>query len=108
VPEVLGAVVDDETRCVHWNGPTDVVALQFACCGAYYPCFACHAEAVDHPAQLWPRARFGEPAVMCGVCGRELTVHEYLATSACIFCEAPFNPGCALHLDRYFEGFERS
>ena len=103
---VLGDVVDDQTRCVHWNGPTDIVAMKFVCCDEYYPCFECHASA-GHPAELWPRSRFGEPAVLCGVCRSELTVDEYLAASDCPRCSAPFNPGCALHYHLYFEGFSR-
>ena len=99
---VRGALVDDETRCIHWAGPTDVVAMRFACCDTYYPCFACH-EGAGHPAAVWPRARFDEPAVLCGVCRRELTVNEYLAADACPHCDAGFNPGCALHHHLYFE-----
>ncbi|TBN57708.1 hypothetical protein EYE40_10085 [Glaciihabitans arcticus] len=104
--QVLGQTVDDQTRCVHWSGPTDVVALRFACCDAYYPCSECH-DSAGHPAALWPRSRFGEPAVLCGVCRHELTVDEYLAASACPHCSAAFNPGCALHHHLYFEGFSR-
>ena len=103
MPELAGALVDDETRCIHWAGPTDVVAMRFACCDTYYPCFACH-EGAGHPAAVWPRARFDEPAVLCGVCRRELTVNEYLAVDACPHCLAAFNPGCALHHHLYFEG----
>ena len=49
-----GAVVDDQTRCVHYASELDVVAIRFRCCDTYYPCHACHAEAVDHPAERWP------------------------------------------------------
>jgi uncharacterized CHY-type Zn-finger protein len=27
---VLGKTVDDHTRCVHYRGPTDVIAIKFA------------------------------------------------------------------------------
>lgn len=102
-PPVLGPVVDDETRCIHYRTPLDVVAIRFACCGAYYPCHLCHAETADHPAQQWPLEARGERAVLCGVCGHELTIAEYLVADACPHCAAPFNPGCRLHTHLYFE-----
>jgi uncharacterized CHY-type Zn-finger protein len=102
-PFVYGATVDDETRCVHWHGPTDVVAMRFHCCGRYYPCFDCHAEVAGHPAVRWPRERFGEEAVLCGVCGTELSVTRYLGVTECPHCAALFNPGCSLHAHLYFE-----
>ncbi|ACM57175.1 CHY zinc finger protein [Halorubrum lacusprofundi] len=73
-----GVAVDPETRCAHWDDPVDVVALRFGCCEAYYPCDACHDAATDHEAEPWPRDRFDEPAVLCGVCGATLTAREYL------------------------------
>jgi len=97
-----GALVDDQTRCIHWSGPLDVVAMRFACCDAYWPCFKCHAAA-EHPPERWPRARFDEPAVLCGVCRDEMSVTEYLGVTACLACAAPFNPGCSLHHHLYFE-----
>jgi uncharacterized CHY-type Zn-finger protein len=41
-----GQAADDETRCAHWDDPVDVVALRFACCETYYPCFT----AERHPS----------------------------------------------------------
>ena len=73
-----GVSVDPETRCAHWDGPVDVIALRFGCCEAYYPCDACHDAATDHEAEPWPRDRFDEPAVRCGVCNATLTAREYL------------------------------
>jgi len=105
--DVLGQTVDDQTRCVHWHGTTDVVAMRFACCDAYYPCFECHAAA-GHVSEPWPRSRFGEPAVLCGVCRVAMTVDTYLGVSGCPNCSAAFNPGCALHHHLYFEGFTRA
>lgn len=99
-----GVGVDRDTRCAHYGGPRDVIALRFACCDAFYPCAACHAETAGHPASVWPRARFDEPAVLCGVCRTVLSVTAYLASGhACPACGAPFNPGCAAHYDQYFE-----
>ncbi|QCR18889.1 CHY zinc finger protein [Agrococcus sp. SGAir0287] len=103
-PPVLGPVIDDETRCVHWSSPLDVVAIRFACCDAFYPCDACHAEAADHPATTWPADARAEVGAMCGVCGHLLTIDAYGLADACPACAAPFNPGCALHWHRYFDG----
>jgi uncharacterized CHY-type Zn-finger protein len=111
-----GVTVDPETRCE-----------------TYYPCAACHDAATDHEAAPWPRDRFDEPAVLCGVCGATLSAREYLdgeeeaqrasgsegqspsgnraslgdsrakTDDACPRCDAAFNPGCRAHRDRYFE-----
>jgi len=99
-----GQDVDGETRCVHWDDPVDVVALRFACCDTYYPCFACHEATADHDPIRWPRARFDDPAVLCGVCRETITAERYLAgEDTCPHCEAPFNPGCRDHRHLYFE-----
>jgi uncharacterized CHY-type Zn-finger protein len=105
---VHGLGVGPQTRCAHYDGPTDVVALRFACCGRWYPCHACHAAVADHAPEVWPRARFGTEAVLCGVCGHRLTIHAYLRASdtgapSCPSCGAAFNPGCARHRGLYFE-----
>ena len=99
-----GVAVDAETRCAHYDSPRDVVALRFGCCGAYYPCHRCHAEAAGHEAEPWPRARFDEPAVLCGACQTTMTARAYLdAGPTCPACGAAFNPGCAAHRPLYFE-----
>jgi uncharacterized CHY-type Zn-finger protein len=102
-PRVLGPTVDDQTRCVHYRTPLDVIAIRFACCGEFYPCHACHAETADHPARQWPVAERGERAVLCGVCGGTLTIADYLEADSCPDCGAAFNPGCKLHTELYFE-----
>lgn len=102
--EVRGVGVDPETRCAHYDADRDVVAIRFFCCDDYYPCFECHEAVADHDPERWPADRFDAPAVLCGVCGTELTVQTYLdAGHACPECGAAFNPGCADHYDRYFE-----
>jgi uncharacterized CHY-type Zn-finger protein len=99
-----GVAVDEGTRCRHWHDEVDVVALRFACCETYYPCFECHAETTAHDPEQWPRDRFDEPAVLCGVCGAELTVDAYLdCEDSCPSCGAAFNPGCREHRHLYFE-----
>lgn len=100
---MLGPTVDDQTRCVHYRTELDVIAIRFACCGEYYPCHLCHAEAADHPARPWPADAGDERAVLCGVCGTELTIAVYLGVEGCPACGAPFNPGCALHRHLYFD-----
>jgi uncharacterized CHY-type Zn-finger protein len=98
-----GVQVDPETRCAHYDGPRDVIALRFACCEVYYPCFQCHRAAADHESVRWPRERRADPAVLCGACGTTMTAPDYRAAGhACPHCGAAFNPGCAAHWDRYF------
>jgi uncharacterized CHY-type Zn-finger protein len=99
-----GVGVDAETRCRHWDDPVDVVALRFACCGTYYPCVSCHAETTDHDTDRWPRDRFADPAVLCGICQTTLTADSYLdCADTCPACGAAFNPGCREHHHLYFE-----
>ena len=73
-----GIAVDPETRCAHWESDLDVVALRFGCCATFSPCHTCHAETADHDPEPWPRARFDEPAVLCGACGATLSARVYL------------------------------
>jgi len=102
--QVHGIDVDAETRCGHWHGPTDVIALRMKCCGDWFPCFDCHAETTDHPAAVWPLAERDAGAVLCGSCGEVLRIEDYLASdSTCPNCSAAFNPGCATHYHLYFE-----
>jgi uncharacterized CHY-type Zn-finger protein len=102
-PRVLGPTVDKQTRCIHYRTPLDVIAIQFACCLEFYPCHLCHAETADHQTTQWPVDSREARAVLCGVCGHQLTIANYLCTDACPACTAPFNPGCKLHTDLYFQ-----
>jgi len=98
-----GVAVGPETRCAHYDGPRDVIAIRFACCEVYYPCIECHAVTTDHPATSWPHARRHESVVLCGACDRTMAATAYLqADHTCPHCGAAFNPGCAAHHDRYF------
>ncbi|WP_422124184.1 CHY zinc finger protein [Planococcus sp. X10-3] len=101
---VIGLDVDPETRCRHYHSEIDQIAIKFYCCRKYYPCFECHAAVgCGHP-QVWPKEQFAEKAVLCGACGYELSIEEYLAcASECPNCSASFNPGCSLHKHLYFE-----
>jgi uncharacterized CHY-type Zn-finger protein len=101
---VHGRGLDSATRCIHYRTPADIIAIKFRCCRTYYSCFYCHQEEAEHPAQQWPESDFGEAAILCGACGSELTIREYLTCNAtCPACGAAFNPGCALHYGLYFE-----
>ncbi|MFC7071359.1 CHY zinc finger protein [Halobaculum lipolyticum] len=104
---VRGVDVGPETGCAHYDGATDVIALRFGCCGEFFACAACHDAVAGHDSEPWPRDRFDDAAVLCGRCGATLAVRTYLdAEFACPECGAAFNPGCAAHYDRYFEGVD--
>jgi len=99
---VHGLDVDGETRCRHYDGTRDVVAIRFRCCGRYHPCFRCHEAVADHDPSVWPAGSFDRRAVLCGACGTELRIADYLGVTACPECATGFNPGCRDHHDRYF------
>ncbi len=103
-PVVRGVEVDPQTRCAHYHGPTDVIALRFKCCGEWFPCIDCHREVAGHAEEVWSLGERDREAVLCGVCGSGLTITEYLGCDAtCPGCGAAFNPGCANHWHFYFE-----
>ena len=101
-PVVHGPSVDEQTRCVHHHCELDIIAIRFFCCDRYYPCYRCHQETADHPAQTWPQGSGTERAVLCGSCRTELTIDAYRSTARCPECGAAFNPRCALHHPLYF------
>ena len=99
---VLGRTVDDQTRCIHYSGPTDIIAIKFKCCGSYYPCFECHRECADHPARQWRADEWDEVAIMCGFCRVEQSIRSYFGVHSCGNCGAGFNERCRLHRHLYF------
>ncbi len=102
--KVIGSEVDSQTRCAHYHSEIDVIAIKFKCCEQWFPCFECHAEYAAHPPSVWAKNEFDTPAVLCGCCGHQLTVKEYLeCESACPQCGSKFNTGCARHYYLYFE-----
>lgn len=102
--EVKGELVDLQTRCKHYHEEVDIVAIKFKCCNTYYPCYRCHNEAVSHPATTWNEDEFNEKTILCGSCGGELTINEYINhQSACPKCGARFNSNCKNHAHLYFE-----
>ena len=81
----------------------DIIAIKMRCCQTYYACRDCHDALADHPADVWPLSEFEQLAILCGACGHELTVSEYLdCDSQCQSCQARFNPGCHTHRHLYF------
>jgi uncharacterized CHY-type Zn-finger protein len=103
-PEVRGVHLDAQTRCEHWHGPTDIIAIKMKCCGVYYACKDCHAALADHSIEVWPESGWNEKAILCGACGTELTIHQYMESGySCPTCRRQFNPGCRNHYHLYFE-----
>jgi uncharacterized CHY-type Zn-finger protein len=104
---IIGANVDDEARCSHYRSERDIIAIKFKCCGQWFPCHKCHAELAGHEAEVWPHEAFAETAVLCGGCGNQLTIREYLdCGSVCPRCHRQFNPDCANHNHLYFQSEE--
>ncbi|HEX3810131.1 MAG TPA: CHY zinc finger protein [Rhizomicrobium sp.] len=107
-PRVHGLELDRQTRCAHWRSALDIIAIKMKCCGEYYACKDCHDALADHDAVVWPREEFDTKAVLCGDCGSELSVREYLdCANVCPSCGANFNPGCRHHYHYYFEIMEK-
>lgn len=102
--DVNGIDVDEETRCMHWHSDLDVIAIKFKCCGDWFACFDCHEAVVDHPHQVWPMTEFSTQAILCGACGDQMSVAQYIeGNSKCAKCGKHFNPGCSKHFHLYFE-----
>jgi uncharacterized CHY-type Zn-finger protein len=103
-PEVRGIDLDAQTRCAHYGTVLDIIAIKMKCCGVYYACKECHEALADHPIEVWPQAEWNQPAVLCGACGRELSIARYMSSgNQCPDCGAAFNPGCRNHYQFYFE-----
>ncbi|HEY6491171.1 MAG: CHY zinc finger protein [Terracidiphilus sp.] len=106
-PVVFGVDLDAQTRCAHYRSTLDVIAIKMKCCGIYFACKECHDALAGHPIAVWPQAEWSQPAVLCGACGHEMTIHEYRASDhRCPHCRAPFNPGCRKHYHFYFASAE--
>jgi len=102
-PPIHGVEIDGATRCAHYHSALDIIAIKLRCCGRYYACKECHDALADHDLAPWPAESFDTHAVLCGACGAELTISEYLACgSRCPHCGAGFNLRCAAHHHFYF------
>jgi uncharacterized CHY-type Zn-finger protein len=103
-PEVRGVNLDPQTRCEHFHGPTDIIAIKMKCCGVYYACKDCHAALTEHEIEVWPEREWSQEAILCGACGVKLTIHQYLQSEfRCPTCRAQFNPRCRSHHHLYFQ-----
>jgi len=101
--DVRGVDLDSQTRCKHYHGATDIIAIKTKCCRVYYACKDCHQALADHPIEVWPESDFHERAILCGACGAELTIRQYMQCEfSCPACHAGFNPGCRNHYHFYF------
>lgn len=102
-PDIRGVDLDAQTRCAHYPTELDIIAIKMKCCGVYYACKECHDALADHSIEVWPKEEWSQPAVLCGACRHEMTIHEYMASgSSCPNCGASFNPGCRKHYQFYF------
>ncbi|MFC5863539.1 CHY zinc finger protein [Acidicapsa dinghuensis] len=102
-PKVQGIDLDAQTRCAHYRSPLDIIAIKMKCCGVYYACKDCHEALAGHSVETWPQSEWTQPAVLCGVCGEELSIEQYMASGyECPACGAAFNPGCRNHYHFYF------
>ena len=102
--QVRGLALDAHTRCQHYHGPTDIIAIKMKCCGEYYACKDCHIALANHPIEAWPQNDWNQPAIRCGACATELTIQQYLQSgSQCPACQAHFNPKCQNHYHFYFQ-----
>jgi len=103
-PHVHGVNLDAQTRCDHYHGLTDIVAIRMKCCGLYYACKDCHLPLADHPTAVWPESEWNQQAVLCGACGATLTILQYMQSdSRCPDCRAQFNVRCRNHYHCYFQ-----
>jgi uncharacterized CHY-type Zn-finger protein len=102
-PQVRGIDLDAQTRCVHYRTTRDVLAIKMKCCGVYYACKDCHEALAGHAIEVWPRGEWHELAALCGACGHEMSIAQYMESGyTCPACGAAFNPGCRNHYQFYF------
>jgi uncharacterized CHY-type Zn-finger protein len=100
---VRGVSLDAQTRCAHYHGPTDIIAIKMKCCGEFYACKDCHEALAGHEIAVWPENEWTEPAILCGACGALLTIDQYMKSGAqCPSCNAEFNSRCRNHYHFYF------
>jgi uncharacterized CHY-type Zn-finger protein len=104
LPVVRGIDLDAQTRCAHYRMPFDIVAIRMHCCDTYYACKECHDALAGHSLKPWPRSEWSRLEIICGACGVEMSIRDYLdCADACPNCGHAFNPGCGLHRHFYFD-----
>ncbi len=96
-PEVRGLNLDHQTRCLHYHGPTDIIAIKMKCCSTYYACKDCHDALANHPLEPWPQSEGHTQAILCGACHAQLTISEYLQCDSTLSRSAtpPSTPAAA-------------
>ena len=100
---VAGIQSDAETRCQHYNGINDVLAIRLKCCTVYYSCRECHDELSGHTAQTWDLSERQQFALYCGRCQNTFSIDTYLNDPfKCPTCKCLFNPNCVEHHHLYF------
>ncbi len=101
---IHGLAVTPKTGCLHYHSPLDIVAIKFKCCGKYYSCYSCHQALAEHEVQRWKHDDLHKLAILCGGCGTEMSIHEYVSSkNECVKCGSHFNPKCKSHWNLYFE-----
>lgn len=101
---VYGVQVNEQTGCAHYHSSLDIIAIRFKCCNRFYACWHCHQAVTDHQPTRWQPQEFDQPAILCGACGTQLSIRQYMGCGyVCPSCGAGFNPGCRLHNDLYFK-----
>ncbi len=100
---VCGIQINRRSGCIHYHSDLDIVAIKFKCCSLYYSCYWCHGE-VQHAVQQWQPNEFNEKAILCGNCGSQMGIYEYLSCkNKCPYCASAFNSGCKSHWNYYFQ-----
>ena len=73
------------TRCSHWHGNSDILALLAPCCNRFYACAECHDEVNarprgdGHTLEPWPaNTDLDTMALLCGNCKRTFTISAYV------------------------------
>ncbi|MCP3659464.1 MAG: hypothetical protein GY830_03750 [Bacteroidetes bacterium] len=99
--KIFGSTLDSNTRCKHWNSKLDIIAIKFACCQKYYPCYLCHKENENHKIKQWNK---DERAILCGICKYDLLISQYInCNNKCPYCKSDFNSNCQKHYLIYFD-----
>ena len=102
---MYGKCIGNETRCIHWNSDLDIIAIKFACCNEYYPCYPCHIEREkDHKPKQWIKDKWNTTkTILCGKCKHQFTINEFNNCNNVYFnCNSKFNPGCRNHYHLHF------
>jgi uncharacterized CHY-type Zn-finger protein len=101
---VQGSILDEKTRCEHYNSALDIIAIKFKCCNTYYACIHCHEQATNHQPIVWSKNERNTKAILCGQCSYEMSIDGYFnCNNECPQCKHSFNPKCSNHHHYYFE-----